>query len=1457
MTEVPQSGFPLRAVAQLDPHDLQPGIMIGTRFCVLGGGQFSTGHWSVIAADTHGEFGSEPSHRVEIVCVQPSAGLTRISRALAADDQLQRSPLHAVEFQEMRLYVLEAESPDPIPPRLRGSAFLHLVETLARLLGRLHSAHVDGVRFSRSCLHVSGARFSVRGLQHLLIRADASRDKEALLAFLSEVDGDHQLGDLIAGGDMGLDSLAVAAARKARGRYVASAAGLPSTPSFVGRSDVLETLEHALADARVAHPRWIQVEGAAGIGKSTAVREFLSRNETETLALWGSARQGSDRNASALAGALDNLAVRLGELPTAQASRLGDRLAARAGSFGEILVRHAPRLAGVLGQTAELPEIEFEEQYARYRSVVASSLTGLGSQRRPLLLVLDNFELADDACRDVVAQIVASSGHHHTLVITCSRPTNRPDQAMPGASRVELSRFSLEDVKELVRRTLPGEIEDLAGVAVNLRAATEAWPLRLWTKLRDWADDGVLSRLDGDGPWSLDPGRLREATQDVVSIYAHNFDRLTAPARSIATIAAARGGPFNAAWIANVTGEPRSVVERSFSELRGGALMIGRKNGALEFTHEHARQSLLSRVDSAELALAHGRLCGWAQRAGDAASRAYHAEHARDDDDVDTELAALHLVAATACLERFDLGPAHFHFSRARHRCGDDAELRLESDEGLGDVALLRNHADEAIACYERVIRHAEPVRATRVGAKASYGLMSKGQAEPALRLGTLALSRTNEPGARRGYLARVLGLLRAAASTVLPWGPRDEELKDALCHLYLALAAAATVMDGMLVVTVWLRTMAVARNLETGRGAGALALQGAMLGTMGRYDKARATFDKAEEIASGVGDAWGTAMVHHFRAFMADYPSGDTQGALLRSEASIQAMARCGDLSLGPLVLALRALYLRNIEPVQRLIGWLDEGERHARRAAGHLGGPVLEAMRALLNTRRDPKCLDSATLESLLETFTAAPPDADHVCALTLLAEACLTAGQQTLATRTVAAAVAAREAVGIMSPELFEELWYVRGWAALATSNPGPGHNRSIRRCIRKLEKASKKSPRFGASALLLSAQHAQATGDEARCRAAVSRLVDTLASHRQEYLVARGHQVLARMLEGRDVLAAAEHERRARELLGPLGLRPALVGSSPLPPALPERRGEARLTPDAVAVELREAPSTGEYDPNDERLVERPEQDDRGHGRDPDSDVPPLAEVLRDIESTLRRAVRGIRFAIEASDAEDVAVDVAPADLGTIALNLLLAGRDALCPAESLELEIRAVTVHQGVGAARAGVRPGDYGVLGLVAHGTGNDAAPVGGLSLCRQLAARNQGRITVNGHNPLCIRVYLPLLRGTPSPGESVEIREEETVFVLHADVRVRRTLVSALARLGYVCQTPDPEQFTAPAPGAGAMLVLGEGSVLASLAQELGDHKVIEIVKRGDTPYTELPQLRFPFVVDDLQSLL
>lgn len=1441
MSELIQGGFPLHELAKLDPHELQPGVMIGNRFCVLSGGQHSTGHWSVRAADTQGEFGREPTHRVEIVCVQPNAGLARITRGLASDEQLQRSPLHTVDFEEMRLYVLEAESPDPIPPRIRGSAFLHLVETLARLLARLHAARVDGIRFSRSSLHVSGARFSVRGLQHLLVRADASRDKEAMLEFLGEVDGDDQLPALIRGDDMSLDSIAVAAARKARGRYVASAAGLPNTPMFVGRGDVLDTLEHALADARVAHPRWIQVEGPAGIGKSTVVREFLSRNSDDTLALWGSARPGSDRDASALANALDHLSVRLAELPAAEASRLSDRLAVRAGPFGEILVRHAPRLSSVLGQTAELPEIEFEEQYARYLSVVASSLTGLGSQRRPLLLVLDNFELADDACRDVVNQIVRSSGHHHTLVVTCSRPTERSQPPIPAASSIELDRLSLDDVKELVQRTLPGDVEDLAGVAANLRAATEAWPLRLWTKLRDWVDDGVLSRLDGDGPWSLDPGRLREATHDVVSIYAHNFDRLTGPARSIATVAAARGGPFNAAWIADVTGEPRSVVERAFVELRSGALMIGRRNGALEFTHEQARQSLLSRVAPSELALAHSRLCGWANRAGDAASHAYHAEHAREDEDVDAELAALHLAAATACLERFDLGPAHYHFSRARARCGESRDLQLRSVEGLGDVAMLRNLADEAIGYYERVIRYAEPVHATRVGAKASYGLMTKGQAEPAVRLGTLALSRTNEPGARSGFVFRVLGLFRSLASTALPWGPKGDELKDALCHLYLALAGAATVMDGMLIITVGLRTSVVARGLETGRSAGARALQAAMMGAMGKYEKSRTGFDEAERIANSVGDTWALGWVNHFRAQMTDYPSGDLRGGLRRSEAAIHAMTRCGDLSLGPLVLGFRVLYLRNMEPLQRLTAWIDEGEGHAQRTAGHLGGPVLQALRILLEARRESRNLDRPSSEATLEQFIAAAPDADHVCAMILLAEAFLTAGEDTLAARAVSGAVAGREALGIMSPEVFDELWYVRGWSALRESKAGEPHSGKVRRYIRKLEKASKKSPRFAAFAMLLTARLAQANGDEARCRAAVARLVDTLSVHRQTYLVAKGHQLLARVLESRDVMAAAEHERRARDLLGPLGLRPELPGISAIPAALPASRSEERhqSRPEEVPV-VEETLSTGEFGPEEESF-----------------DGTVLVRVLDEIEPTLRKAVAGLQFSMSTAGAQDIAVSVATADLGTIALNLLLAGRDALAPTSGLHLEIDAVTVHQGGAPARAGVRPGDYGVLELKVEGDIGPGDPIGGLSLCRQLTARNRGHLTVDGNGPIRIRVYLPLLRGTPTTDDIAEVREEEKVIVLHDDVRVRRTLVSALAQLGYVCETPDPTRFDAPAPGAGAMLVLGDGSLLASLAMELRGCNTVEIVKRGEEPYTELPQLRFPFLVDELQSVL
>jgi class 3 adenylate cyclase/tetratricopeptide (TPR) repeat protein len=227
---------------------------------------------------------------------------------------------------------------------------------------------------------------------------------------------------------------------------------------FVGRATELRALERCLSEARAGAVRVAAVVGDAGLGKTRLLEEFLRGLATFDCSVHRGYCE-SYGGAAPLQPFLQMLRAyfRLDRamLPEAQARLVEDGLAA----IDPRLKGHAPQVLHLLSVRTSASALS--------EQAMAAALTELFMAwcvARPVVMVIDDWQWADDATRTVLRSIREASPAAPLLVLLGSRKAELGDLAIGDEDEVlQLAPFDVDDTVRAVHALLPDVIDhDLA-----------------------------------------------------------------------------------------------------------------------------------------------------------------------------------------------------------------------------------------------------------------------------------------------------------------------------------------------------------------------------------------------------------------------------------------------------------------------------------------------------------------------------------------------------------------------------------------------------------------------------------------------------------------------------------------------------------------------------------------------------------------------------------------------------------------------------------------------------------------------------------------------------------------------------------------------------------------------------------------------------------------------------------
>jgi tetratricopeptide (TPR) repeat protein len=521
--------------------------------------------------------------------------------------------------------------------------------------------------------------------------------------------------------------------------------------AFFGRDTELEALDAALDRAvRFSAPQTLTIVGALGFGKSRLVEEWLRANEGAGLRVVraGIARReraGVAGSAAprALLAALLRDRFQLDGAPDPEAALAWFRSELQ-GVFGDRRVADvASLLGGFLGfEMAESPLVQAlvgkPEQGAELARAVLCRFLEQDARQRPLVIVAEDLDAADDASLDLLSDVGGELGEAPILFITTARPdllVRRPSWGRtPGSFvRVDLAALSRQALGEIMRATLGSETLE---PALLERAAVESGgsPYLLEQLLTVYRTHGILVAQTEQGrrlSWRFDAERAEHERLALTGDEAAEMRvaALTPAERDVLARGAIFGGVF---WTGAVVALGRlGAVPADEAAVFAPDPAIAEIKQILESLEE---REYLERLPEAALAgetawgfrsaLEQTRACVGVEPALDRRRRLFAAQWLESRGGVgreqrlealaqlyegagDTRRAAYCLITSAAdARARLLIDRAHVLYSAAVRLLDiDDAVAKMDALYALGDVAQRLGRTREALGHFGEMLR--------------------------------------------------------------------------------------------------------------------------------------------------------------------------------------------------------------------------------------------------------------------------------------------------------------------------------------------------------------------------------------------------------------------------------------------------------------------------------------------------------------------------------------------------------------------------------------------------------------------------------------------------------------------------------------------------------------------------------------------------------------------------------
>lgn len=677
--------------------------------------------------------------------------------------------------------------------------------------------------------------------------------------------------------------------------------------ALVGRDAELARLKKLVDSAAAGSAAFVQLEGEEGSGKSRMVQELARiAAEQDAIVLSGRCQQGETVPFGPLREAVDQYVATVLRLAEAEKQAAVEQIRRAAGQYAALVKKLSSGLARIIGDVPDIRALDPDAEQQRYYEAIGAFFRTLGTEGKPVALLIDDVQWLDEGSLRVVSRIAAGSrtprtgaaspaGGAHLLLLSTARSgaANRTSvghytEALGGplTAKIDLRPLSKQAVTELVGARLGGKPLD-DELIDKLTTLTHGNPFAIGQYLRALLDGGLLRPVAGR--WVADAAALDGATlsKNVMELMVGRLAAVTPATAKVIGVAAIVGLRFDAGLVARVTGLTPDAVKRAIDEVVRADLVEHVSGDIHAFVHVHVRSAAVEHLSDDEQRDAHQAIAealdADAEAGGDnenlyAIARHYAEGHVTKNPKRACER---NLAAGLQAIDEHANEEAFALLDRARQLAGPagmfDA-VAMQLLEGLGRACAMTGRLDDAFAHLQEALKRASTQQDRfRLQNLLTLSYASQGRNDDALASLYEAFRVVGRPYPS-SLVMQIVTMVWAAvlgnvlALTGIGYGRakgEERERRTTLSQLHytgsmIALFQGKPVLMGQFIVRDFLNVHFLG---ATGEAAIATSVYGAALGLAGMASMVDYYGNKAIRMAEGLGDAAALSVCRAYQA--------------------------------------------------------------------------------------------------------------------------------------------------------------------------------------------------------------------------------------------------------------------------------------------------------------------------------------------------------------------------------------------------------------------------------------------------------------------------------------------------------------------------------------------------------------------------------------------------------------
>lgn len=362
---------------------------------------------------------------------------------------------------------------------------------------------------------------------------------------------------------------------------------------------------------RHSKPQALVINGAAGMGKSSLVEAALKANAEGYWAVGKCNSQAQAVPYTPWIEVLGALTTQLLAKNSQDLDTLRREILRRIKGHGRLLGKLAPDLQLILGPLPQLPAKPTRLALQKELHAIIEFLQVFSRPGQPLVLFFDDLQWADDATRQLLAQLLAEAPANLLLIFTrCNdTPTTSAPLAIPATVRsttLNLRPLAVGAVAELIGERYHVAPEEAFQLAELVHGKTAGNPFFVNQILRAMVEDQlfIFDTQAMRWSWCLQAVARHCYSDNVADLMVHRLGRLAAPQRELLRVVSAAGSQCDERLLRQVLAQPPGEPLKA---LIGAGFVQPGQNG-LGFTHDRVMEAAYALTPVHERASLHARI---------------------------------------------------------------------------------------------------------------------------------------------------------------------------------------------------------------------------------------------------------------------------------------------------------------------------------------------------------------------------------------------------------------------------------------------------------------------------------------------------------------------------------------------------------------------------------------------------------------------------------------------------------------------------------------------------------------------------------------------------------------------------------------------------------------------------------------------------------------------------------